>query len=250
MIPTRVVLHVQDANDPNCINLFMQDLRILFPRTLRKPEFRKGSIIGEVCVDVYTALYGLERLISSDLKLPFVDQVVTWGEVHLKKSLGKLNPAQTLKFTSKNTATFVCQIVQKELKSLPPPPPKLSPAIEERFNDLTRLEDGWDGDDSVAPIPQLLALSRDVLLQLQPPIEPEVGAVPDGGVDLVWNDLGIFCTLGPDDDCYLTLSPPQPFSPKDVQNITFSTKELENPAVEIVVRLRTALKDSVKQRML
>lgn len=57
-------------------------------------------------------------------------------------------------------------------------------------NRLAGLETGWDGTDSVAPLPRVLELVRRVVsaaaqIPALPP--PHIGPVPGGGVQLEWH---------------------------------------------------------------
>lgn len=81
-----------------------------------------------------------------------------------------------------------------------------SDELEARFVTLGALKKGWDDDDETQPMyPENLICARralELILAAKPEIdEPEMGAVPDGRLDLSWYDdrLDVYFTLDLED---------------------------------------------------
>lgn len=72
--------------------------------------------------------------------------------------------------------------------------------ITERIQYLESLKDGWDGHQSSKPTPQVIVHLKSVLYELYHNISdeipnPVIGPTWDGGIDLEWPDIGLFCTF-------------------------------------------------------
>jgi hypothetical protein len=67
-----------------------------------------------------------------------------------------------------------------------------------RLSTLGALEQDWDGEGSIAIPSNVVQYTSHLLLQLSGLAEPDLGAVPDGGIDIEWSSMGILCTVRED----------------------------------------------------
>lgn len=73
------------------------------------------------------------------------------------------------------------------------------------FEQLSKLEPGWAGDDSIAPIPLIIQMVREFYHSIS--IKPEVHADPHGNIELVWPYRHLYATVTLTDVQYERLYP-------------------------------------------
>lgn len=100
--------------------------------------------------------------------------------------------------------------------------------LQSRFDLLKTLENGWDEDpNSLKPDWNLLELAKKLIVRLAtdlPSNEVDIGAVPDGGVDIVWKreEKTFFLTLMTDGDVSVNIVPFNVSSANQILQYEFS----------------------------
>jgi len=126
--------------------------------------------------------------------------------VYKLKLLGYLNNDKDVKYmdSEQNNSTKLVsretqdrrQVFRKKIEKLITEKPQNS-YLWNRLSEIEQLQEGWDSDcgkpiptETIELVLQIITKTLDLNMS-----EPEVGAVPDGSLDLNWIDQGIYCTL-------------------------------------------------------
>ena len=73
----------------------------------------------------------------------------------------------------------------------------LTTHLLERFAIAEKLEDNWDQDDALAPIPELLEFAKKLIINLvqKGVSEPFFGITQCGTIDLIWSNINLYIVL-------------------------------------------------------
>jgi len=194
--------------------------------------FISGTITSRLWCPSSIALQGLQNIVDK--------KKFSIGRFDIKKAVVRIpqpggnlfNSGQRYAFKSCSTLCSALTIIEK---NLPPSAPnakeityqkeyELSANLATRFLELRELKSGWAGEETIAPSHQLISLAEKFILHLQPEIEPEIGAVEDGSLDIVWSEFGIYTVLHEESFGVATVSPSAKCS-DDVQTTEFKLKD-------------------------
>jgi hypothetical protein len=192
---------------------FVKDVVSLFQGCFPLEVLGRHQVKGRFVCPLFAASAGLAKLAKDKLQLPCGKiRKFVFGVPKRGGALWTSGHRFTIK--SVDNISRALEYVSKRLLKAPPsndvPPSittqhaELSTALQERLSQLGALEAGWCGAGGRAPGSRCVALVKNSLEHLLYLLEKrigeaeepdDIGATPEGEIELIWSKLGVRCVL-------------------------------------------------------